>query len=82
MSGNPSGNPSGHDVAALQSDIERTREELAETVDALAAKLDVKARLRDRATTADGRPEPALLVAGGVAVALVVVLLVVRRRRR
>ncbi|HWM75191.1 MAG TPA: DUF3618 domain-containing protein [Nocardioides sp.] len=37
------------EVAALQADIERTREELAHTVDQLTAKLDVKTRVRDRA---------------------------------
>lgn len=40
------GNP---EVAALQADIERTREQLAQTVDQLTAKLDVKTRVRDRA---------------------------------
>jgi len=37
------------EVAALQADIERTREELAHTVDQLTAKFDVKTRVRDRA---------------------------------
>jgi hypothetical protein len=37
------------EVAALQADIERTREELAQTVDQLTAKLDVKTRARARA---------------------------------
>jgi hypothetical protein len=36
------------EVGQLKSDIERTRAELAETVDALAAKLDVKAQARER----------------------------------
>lgn len=42
----PGVDPEGDDpqVAALQDDIERTREQLAETVDQLQAKLDVKAR--------------------------------------
>jgi len=35
-------------AAALRSDIERTREELGETVEALAAKADVKARAREK----------------------------------
>ncbi|MFC7492952.1 MULTISPECIES: DUF3618 domain-containing protein [unclassified Nocardioides] len=34
------------EVAALQADIDRTRADLAETVDQLAAKLDVKTRVR------------------------------------
>jgi len=37
------------EVAALQADIERTRADLADTVDQLAAKLDVKTRVRNRA---------------------------------
>ena len=36
------------DVAQLQADIERTREDLAQTVDALTDKLDVKAGTRRR----------------------------------
>jgi hypothetical protein len=39
-------------IAELQADIERTRDDLAETVDRLAAKLDVKSRLRSRVSTA------------------------------
>ena len=42
------------EMAALQADIARTREELAHTVDQLAAKLDVKTRLRNRLTGAKG----------------------------
>ena len=34
------------DVAHLQADIERTRADLADTVDQLTAKLDVKTRVR------------------------------------
>jgi hypothetical protein len=36
------------DIDELQSQIEQTREELAETVDALGAKLDVKARAKEK----------------------------------
>jgi septal ring factor EnvC (AmiA/AmiB activator) len=39
-------------VAELQADIERTREELGQTVDALSAKLDVKSRAKDRLAAA------------------------------
>lgn len=46
MSANGS-TPSG--AREIKADIERTRAELAETVDALAAKLDVKAQARHRA---------------------------------
>jgi len=71
----------------IEADIARQREELAATVSQLEAKLDVKTRarqkaaeLRDRATTADGKPRPELLGAGAAVVALVG-LLVWRRRR-
>jgi hypothetical protein len=36
-------------VAALRQEIEQTREELGETVEALAAKVDVKARAQEAA---------------------------------
>jgi Protein of unknown function (DUF3618) len=46
------GNP---EVAALQADIERHREDLAQTVDQLTAKLDVKTRVRERASETKDR---------------------------
>jgi hypothetical protein len=68
------------DPASLEADVIRQREELAQTVDALSRKLDVKSRAQDKvteirsaATTDRGRPRPQLLVlvgtvlAGGVA---------------
>jgi hypothetical protein len=64
------------DPDAIRADIEKTRDELAETVDALHAKLDVKrqarervARAKDAATTDAGKPRPEL-VAGVVGVVL------------
>lgn len=36
------------DQVALQADIERTREDLAETIDELTARLDVKGRAHDK----------------------------------
>ena len=74
-------------TAELQADIEAQRDHLAETVDQLTHKLDVKAQakeraadIRQRATTDDGKPRPELL---GTAVGLVLVvgLLVWWRRR-
>jgi len=38
------------DIDQLQADIEQTRTELGETVEALTAKLDVKSRAKDRLT--------------------------------
>ena len=71
----------------IEADIARQREELATTVNQLQAKVDVKARaqdkaaeLKDRATTASGKPRPDLTVAAAAAVALVVGLVVWRRR--
>ncbi len=78
---------SNNTVAAQEREVERNREQLAETVDALAAKLDVKSQakervheLQDRATTDDGKPRPGV-VAGAVAVLAGVGALVWWRRR-
>lgn len=72
----------------IESDIAVQREQLAGTVDQLAAKLDVKAQaqarvhsLQDRATTAEGSPRPEVLAAAGSLIAMAVVLLLWRRRR-
>jgi MYXO-CTERM domain-containing protein len=72
----------------IQADIERQREHLAQTVDQLGHKLDVKtqakekvADVRNRATTDDGKPRPEVL---GVAAAVVIglgLLIWLRRRR-
>jgi hypothetical protein len=56
----------------LRREIERTRRELGETVDALSHKADVKERVSEN-------PVPLVAVAGGV-VALLLLLRVVRRR--
>ena len=74
-------------TAELEAQIEAQRDELAETVDQLAHKLDVKAQAKerasqvaDRATTDDGKPRPEL-VAAALTVVLLVGALVWRRRR-
>ena len=78
----------GRSPSEIEADIERQRDELASTVDALHARLDVKTRakhkaedVRDRVTTEDGRPRPELLGAAGLVLAVVAGLVVLRRRR-
>jgi hypothetical protein len=56
----------------LRREIERTRRELGETVDALSHKADVKQRVSDN-------PFPLAAAAGG-AVALLLLLRLIRRR--
>jgi ElaB/YqjD/DUF883 family membrane-anchored ribosome-binding protein len=78
----------GTDVAALQADIDATREHLARTVDELSARLDVPARARERvARTRDTvvetyRESPPVVIGAGLALVGLVVGLVVLRRRR
>ena len=71
----------------LEARIEQQREQLADTVDQLTHKLDVKtqakervARVADRATTDEGRPRPELIAAATAAVLLVGVVVWWRRR--
>jgi len=45
---NPTPSTETPEMAELEADIARTREELADTVDQLTAKLDVKTRIRNR----------------------------------
>ena len=63
----------------IEADIERTRRELGHTVEALSAKLDVKARVAQK--TNELRSNPAVPVALGIS-ALAVIGIVVWRRRR
>ena len=78
----------GSSPEAIEADIERQREELADTVSALHDRLDVKARarqkaaeLKDRATTDAGKPRPELAALVAAAVAAGVAGFVVWRRR-
>jgi len=71
----------------LEAEIAIQREQLAGTVDQLAARLDVKsqaqqrvAAFKDTVTTDDGRPRNEVLAAAGSLVAMAVVLLLWRRR--
>ena len=71
----------------IQADIETQREQLADTVDQLSAKLDVKshtqarvAAAKDRATTDSGKPRPEVLGAAGSLLAMAIALVWWRRR--
>lgn len=71
----------------IQSEIEQQRRQLAQTVDQLGRKLDVKshararvAGIKDSATTQEGRPRPEVVAAAGSLAAMAVVLLVWRLR--
>jgi hypothetical protein len=73
-------------IAEVRAEVERTREELGETVEALAHKADVKARAREKveevkahAVEAGGGRIPPLAIAGAAA-GLLVLVLVLRRR--
>ena len=79
-------------IDELRAEIKQTRAELGETVQALAAKADVKARALDQVEHAKQRvlgaagqvrtsPLPAALVFAGLA-AVVGVILIVRGSRR
>lgn len=76
----------GSDPDVIEADIERTREELGETVEALAHKFDVKSRTREKVVAAKQRAaenKGTTGAAGGLAAVLVVLAgLVVWRRRR
>jgi hypothetical protein len=72
----------------LEAEIAAQREQLADTVDELAAKLDVKsqaqrkvAALKDSATTDTGAPRPEVVAAAGSLLAMALVLVVWRVRR-
>ena len=81
-------NVNGSSPEAIEAEIERQRDELADTVSALQERLDVKTRtkekaaeLRDRATTDTGKPRPELAALAAAMVAGVVGFVVWRRRR-
>jgi hypothetical protein len=79
----------GRTPEEIEAEIAAQREELADTVDQLTAKLDVKsqaqqkaAEVRDRATTDAGKPRPQVLAAAASLVATAVAVVWWRRRDR
>jgi hypothetical protein len=66
----------------LREEIEQTRAELAQTVDALSAKLDVKAQAKHRVQALNAKSEPYRIpiAAGAAAIVALVVLVKIRRR--
>jgi len=71
----------------MEAEISAQRDQLADTVDQLTAKLDVKSQaqakvtdMKHRATTESGRPRPQLLAAAGSLVAAGLTLVWWRRR--
>lgn len=77
----------GRTPEQMEAEIEAQRQELADTVDQLTAKLDVKAQaratvtdIRHRATTDRGRPAPGLVAAIGAVVIATAALVWWRRR--
>ncbi|MGA9749224.1 MAG: DUF3618 domain-containing protein [Nocardioides sp.] len=65
-------------IAAKEAEVERNREQLAGTVDALQAKLDVKSRAQAKLQEVKGRP---VLLAGSSAAIVGLVALLWWRRR-
>ncbi len=85
---NPGSHVNGSTPDEIEADIERQRDEIADTVSALQERLDVKARakdkaaeLKDRATTDSGKPRPDLAAVGLVALAAAIGFVVWRRTR-
>ncbi|MFK0238825.1 DUF3618 domain-containing protein [Streptomyces vinaceus] len=61
--GTPAPTSGGSDPAELREQVERTRDELGRTVEALAAKADIKAQAKEKAATVkDQAAEKAALV--------------------
>lgn len=65
----------------IEADLAATREHLAETVDALGHKLDIRSRSSEKVAEVRREHGRSLAIGAGAAV-VVVVLLVVRRRSR
>ncbi|MET1132603.1 MAG: DUF3618 domain-containing protein [Aeromicrobium sp.] len=82
-----------HESETLRDEVEQTREHLAETVDELAAKFDVKSRAKESAheftasakesvVDSDGKPRPEVLSLAAGLTSLFLAFLVLRSLRR
>jgi ElaB/YqjD/DUF883 family membrane-anchored ribosome-binding protein len=72
---------SGASPAQIEREIEQTREELGDTVEALAAKTDVKARASETVSRASARvrQRPVPVIAIGAVVTILLVRRLIRR---
>lgn len=78
----PHGGATPQDPDQLRADIERTRAELADTVDALTERLDVKSRAQARVEEIAHDPRARNVGIGvAVAAAAAIALMVWRKRR-
>ena len=68
-------------IDEIQADIEQTRHQLSETVDALSHKLNVKEQATNKAVEIREKTPPAVPVGVAVAIAAVIGLVIWRRRR-
>lgn len=82
----PNGSGRSSTPEQIEAEIAVKREQLADTVDQLTAKLDVRSQaqrkaadLKDRATTDTGSPRPDVLAAAGSLVAMAIALVWWRR---
>ena len=80
----------GHaSIAAVEADLDTTRHEMADPLDELAARLDVKTRSKEKAHEVKERTQAAarsrdVQIRGGIVAAIVagVILMLARRKRR
>ncbi|MFJ9391167.1 DUF3618 domain-containing protein [Nocardioides sp. NPDC101246] len=76
-------------IAAVEAELDTTRHEMADTLDELAARLDVKTRGKEKVHEVKERTQVAarsrdVQIRGGIVAALVVamILMLARRKRR
>lgn len=86
MSATTGSDGQGRTPEEIETEIAAQRAQLADTVDQLSARLDVKSRtqqkaadLKDRATTDTGSPRPEVVAAAGSLLAIVIALVWWRR---